>query len=58
MEIGTRHPGRTSRQHGELHVDASSTRASPTACTHQYPFYSIGIDGAGNVQAARAEPND
>src|SRR5256885_5485919 len=26
--------------------------------THQYRFYSIGIDGAGNTEAAHTAPND
>ena len=53
-----RGPGRPAETARATTTPASPTRASPTARRHSYRFYSIGIDGAGHVEAPHPAPND
>jgi hypothetical protein len=57
VEIGTPIPAGSPDSKGNDH--ATLTYQGPTdGVTHQYRFYSIGIDGAGNVEVAHPYPND
>src|SRR5262249_47728559 len=55
--IGPAIPGGTPDALGSYHA-TTSYQGLTDGVTHQYRFYSIGTDGAGNIEAAPAPPND
>ncbi len=57
VEIGPAIPAGAPDSSGIVHA-AISYQGLAEGVTHQYRFFSTGIDGAGNVEAAHAAPND
>jgi hypothetical protein len=57
VELGPAIPAGASNQTGTYHATVSY-QGLTDGVTHQYRFFSTGIDGAGNVEAAHAAPND